>query len=100
MQRRIWSVLTALFLGACGRRPDVPTAPPVPFTPSEPSPAPPPAKVNGANWSADATVLSVVNSGHACGWGTAPNQTRSGVQWRIAMTGDSISLDEDMPNWP
>jgi len=45
-------------------------------------------------------VLSAVNSGHACGWGTAPNQTRSGVQWRIAIAGDSIVLDEDMPNWP
>jgi hypothetical protein len=39
---------------------------------------------NGANWTADATVVSA--TGPACGWGTAPGETRSGVYWKITVT--------------
>jgi hypothetical protein len=52
------------------------------------------------NWTADATVVSVTNPGHSCGWGTTPGDTRSGVGWQIKTTGDSVVLDEDMRNWP
>jgi hypothetical protein len=54
--------------------------------------------VNGANWIADATVLSA--TGLTCGWGAAPGETRNGVLWRITQAGESVTLDEDMPNWP
>lgn len=53
------------------------------------------------NWKADATVVSVTSgTAAACGWGTSQGQTRSAVTWRITATGDAISLDEDMRNWP
>lgn len=77
--------------------------------PSAPSPAaqavtPPAAPapsglVNGANWTADATVVAA-QGGRACGWGTAPGETRAAVQWRIGIQGDAVFLDEDMPNYP
>lgn len=38
--------------------------------------------------------------GFTCGWGTSPGETRSGVLWRITQENDTITLDEDMPNWP
>ena len=53
---------------------------------------------NGANWTANATVVSA--TGAACGWGTAPGETRSGVYWKITVTGDLVRLDEDLRNWP
>ena len=54
-----------------------------------------------ASWRADATVVSVAPGGTpACGWGTSPGEARSGVDWRITLTADAISLDEDMRNWP
>lgn len=90
--------LTAvLLLSACSevRSPTqattTPTATPLPATT-------PTTRLNGANWIGDATVLS--STGGGCGWGTAAGDTRSGVLWRITQTGDSITLDEDMPNWP
>lgn len=70
----------------------------------EPTPLPAqPANTanNTANWRADATVVSVApGSTPACGWGTSLGETRSGVDWRITLTADAISLDEDMRNWP
>jgi hypothetical protein len=54
--------------------------------------------VSAANWITDATVQS--STGGGCGWGTAVGDTRSGVLWRVKQTGDSVTLDEDMPNWP
>lgn len=60
--------------------------------PGNPPPAP--------NWTGDATVVSVTYGGAPpCGWGTSPGATRGGVEWRIVVSGDSISLDEDMRNW-
>ena len=56
---------------------------------------------NTPNWTADATVVSVVaGSTPACGWGTSPGGTRSGVDWRITVTADTVLLDEDVRNWP
>src|SRR5262249_38896253 len=54
---------------------------------------------NGANWIADATVISVTGTG-GCGWGITTGDTRTGVWWRVTQNGGSITLDEDMPNWP
>jgi hypothetical protein len=54
-----------------------------------------------ANWTADAAVLSRTNGGRGtCGWGTAVGETRAGVAWRITIAGASISLEEDMQNFP
>src|SRR5215471_11854932 len=61
--------------------------------------APPATPPNGANWIADATVTSVTGTG-GCGWGITAGDTRTGVWWRITQNGGSITLDEDMPNWP
>lgn len=53
------------------------------------------------NWTADATVVSVTSTGgHACGWGTTPGAQRSGVDWEVTVTGDTVALDEDTRNWP
>jgi hypothetical protein len=38
--------------------------------------------------------------GHACGWGTTAGETRALDGWRIVISGTSVSLDEDMSNWP
>jgi hypothetical protein len=76
-----------------------PAAPPaqLPVTPG-PLPAQP-AYI--PNWKADATVTSANHgSATACGWGTSVGETRNAVQWRITVTADAISLDEDTPNWP
>ncbi|SRR6266508_5544889 len=89
--------LTAvLLLTACSdvRSPTQATTTPTPT----PQPRTPTTSLNGANWIADATVLS--STGGGCGWGTAAGETRSGVLWRITQTGESVTLDEDMPNWP
>jgi hypothetical protein len=61
--------------------------------------APPATPPNGANWIADATVTSVTGTG-GCGWGITAGDARTGVWWRITQNGGSITLDEDMPNWP
>jgi hypothetical protein len=42
----------------------------------------------------------VSGTGLGCGWGLTTGDGRSGVLWRITQTGDSVILDEDMPNWP
>jgi hypothetical protein len=90
--------LTAVLLfTACSdvRSPTQATPTPTPAPQAKTTPTTP---VNGANWIADATVLS--STGGGCGWGTAAGDTRSGVLWRITQTADSVTLDEDMPNWP
>jgi hypothetical protein len=71
-----------------------------PVAPLAPSPLPT-QPANTANWKADAAVVSVApGSTPACGWGTSLGEARSGVDWRITVTADAISLDEDMRNWP
>jgi hypothetical protein len=70
-----------------------------PIAPTKSAPLPEPA--NGANWTASATV-TLVKQGTTppCGWGTSVGETRTGVDWRISLTADQVSLDEDMRNWP
>lgn len=56
---------------------------------------------NTPNWVANATVASVTPGlAPPCGWGTSSGETRSGVEWKLTVTGDAISLDEDLSNWP
>jgi len=111
MQNRNFTVvaLASLFIvGGCSGAGDTTTGPgtflgtplaqPAPH-PAQPQPTPSTAPI--ANWTGDATVVSVAaGSTPACGWGVTPGETRSGVEWRIDVTGDSVSLDEDLPNWP
>ena len=92
------ALTTGLLLSGCSDRSFVPS-PAQPTTSTTPSPAvvattPP----NGANWTADATVIS--STGGGCGWGITAGETRSGVWWRITEKGESVTLDEDMGNWP
>src|SRR5438046_6291100 len=91
------TLLATLLTAACseGRPLTAPTEPPRPTT-ARPAPSSP---INGANWAADAVVVSAT-AGSTCGWGTSPGETRSGVLWRITQENDTITLDEDMPNWP
>ena len=67
-------------------------AAPTSVNPTLPSPS-------GPYWRGDATVLSASNSG-GCGWGRTPGETRSGVLWSILVNGTSVTLNEDMANWP
>ena len=97
--RRVQSAVlcSVLLLAACkgGSQPST-----TPIIPSAPSLVPSPPTSNVANWRADATVLSATTPGRACGWGTSAGEVRTGVDWRITITGGSILLDEDMRNWP
>ena len=95
MKSLILTVTAVLFLAACS---DVRS--PMQSTTTIPTPTPTPmlTSVNGSNWTADATVFS--STGLGCGWGTVAGDTRRGVLWRIMQASDSVTLDEDMPNWP
>ena len=78
-------------IGSAGSTVTPPRAP----TPGTPQTAQTP------NWKGDATVVAVARgSTTPCGWGTSVGDTRNGVQWRITVTADQISLDQDTPNWP
>jgi hypothetical protein len=95
-------VLFSFFLlGGCDQ-PSVAGRTPAEPTPSSLTPGPLPAQpANTPNWKADATVTSAARGSAApCGWGTSVGDTRNAVQWRIAVSADAISLDEDTPNWP
>ena len=85
---------------ACGGgSPAIPVPTPVPSAPTAPVVTPTPRPV--ANWTGDANVTAVRHgTGGPCGWGTTLGETRSGVEWNIQMTGNSITLDQDLPNWP
>jgi len=52
-----------------------------------------------ANWIGDATVTAASGAG-GCGWGRTVGDTRSGVLWRVVISGTTVTLDEDMANWP
>ena len=52
-----------------------------------------------ANWIGDATVTFASGSG-GCGWGRTVGETRSGVLWQVVISGTTVTLDEDMANWP
>jgi hypothetical protein len=63
-----------------------------------PTPTPPstsPTLLSGI-WVGDATLVSLTG----VGCGSMSNATRSGVLWAITQTGSSLSMDEDMSNWP
>jgi hypothetical protein len=93
MKSRLLLLTAVLSYPACSH-----PASPTQATPATSQVPTPTASVNGANWIADATVLSA--TGPTCGWGTAAGETRTGVLWRITQAGESVTLDEDMPNWP
>jgi hypothetical protein len=57
------------------------------------------SSVSSANWIGDATVTAASGSG-GCGWGRKIGETRSGVLWQIVISGTTVTLDEDMANWP
>ena len=90
--------LLIIVCAACGGgSPAAPTS--APTAPSTPVATPPPRPA--ANWTGDATVTAVRRgSGGPCGWGTMLGETTSSVEWNIQMTGSSITLDQDLPNWP
>jgi hypothetical protein len=55
--------------------------------------------VLNVNWIGDATVESASDLG-GCGWGRMAGETREGVLWRVAISGTTVTLEEDMSNWP
>ena len=64
--------------------------------------SPPPTSgttIVNANWIGDATVTMASGSG-GCGWGRTVGETRSGVLWHVVISGTTVTLDEDMANWP
>jgi len=86
--------LILVLCSACSnaRTPTSPTSPP--STSVVPAP---PLSMNGANWIAEAVVLT--SNGGGCGWGTNTGDIGTKL-WRITQDGASITLDEDMQNWP
>ena len=87
----------ALILSACTdvRSPTQTATAPTP-APTSTAPKPPPS-IPTANFVADAVVVAGTGG---CGWGISAGETRTGVLWRITQTDESVTLDEDMPNWP
>jgi hypothetical protein len=96
-------LLVPLSLAACGTS-NNPTGPTTTTAPPVSPMAPPSSPLPGgpvANWTGDATVITATyGHGGPCGWGTTVGETRSGVLWHIRISGESISLEEDIPNWP
>ena len=85
---------------ACGGG-SPPVSAPTPVPTASITPVATPTSRPVGNWTGDATVTAVRRgSGGPCGWGTTLAETRNGVEWNIQMTGSSISLDQDLPNWP
>jgi hypothetical protein len=52
-----------------------------------------------SGWIGDATVLSSSGPG-GCGWGRTPGDTHAGVLWGVSLSGSTVSLDQDLKNWP
>jgi len=100
--RRRSALLVLIFVSAaCGGTYQTPTAPTPPPRASAPTQPVVPASQPVVNWLADATTTAAVyGDGGPCGWGTAIGDTRKGVFWNIRIEGSSISMDEDLPNWP
>lgn len=71
-------------------------------TPTAPGPRPEPVQNlagNRANYVGEAAVVSSLGE-KACGWGTVAGESRSGVLWLVTRSGSSITLEEDVTNWP
>ncbi len=64
------------------------------------SPTQPPARLpsDGSSFLATGTVVAA--SGSVCGWARRVGDTRDDMQFRITRTGDAITIEEDMANWP
>jgi hypothetical protein len=99
MCRNATLFFAVLLLGGCDGSARLTTPTATPSASSGPATVPLPPLPNNANWIAEATVLSATGGG-GCGWGRTPGDTRSGVAWRVEISGESIVLDEDMRNWP
>ena len=93
---RVLVPLVLLMLAACGSDSVIMVA--GPRDDSSPPPTSGTTIVN-ANWIGDATVIGASGSG-GCGWGRTVGETRSGVLWRVVITGSTVTLDEDMANFP
>lgn len=95
-------LVMVLMAGACGGGSPATAPTQVPATMPSPFTMPPaPSRGPVANWHGDATVTAAKRGdGGPCGWGTTVGETRTAVLWNIEMAGDSITLDEDLPNWP
>lgn len=94
------ALVTGFIVAAgCSNGRQLPTTPtPATAPPTVPQPPPP---SGSPNWHGDATVLSVVQgAGGPCGWGTTPGATQQNILWQLAWTDGSVSLDEDVRNWP
>lgn len=98
MKSLLVTVTAVLLLSACSPVGSPTQSTPTPAPTPTPTATPAPTKINGANWIADAIVLS--STGGGCGWGIVAGETRSGVLWKITQTGSAVTLDEDMPNYP
>jgi hypothetical protein len=46
------------------------------------------------------TGTVIAASGSVCGWAQRVGDTRDDMQFRFRREGDSITIDEDMANWP
>ena len=92
---RVFVPLVLLMLAACTDSVSMVTGP---RDDSSQSPTSGSTVIN-ANWIGDATVTTASGSG-GCGWGRTAGDTRSGVLWRVVISGTTVTLDEDMANWP
>lgn len=105
-KRHITQLLLSSFLVACGCHEPGDSGAGLARSPgtslTEPTPPPTqPVTTDTTNWSAEATVVSVAaGSTTPCGWGTSLGNVRRGVAWRITLSGNAISMDEDMRDWP
>ena len=93
--KRLLILLVLLMLAACDSDSLTTVAGPRDESSSPPSGT----TVVGANWTGDAIVTTATGSA-GCGWGRTVGETRSEVLWRVVISGNSVTLDEDMANWP
>ena len=90
-------VLSCGLLADCSNSPVAPTAPPLTMAASVPGSRP---QSGIANWTGDAVVTATGGRSQACGWGTGAGDARPNVEWRVTLDGATVTLDEDMQNWP
>lgn len=85
-------LVSAVLATACGVKP----TPAAPTSNAPPAPLPP----ANLNWVGDAVVTSV-DGGGACFWGTKLGETPQGILWdvRFNATGNGVWMNEDSPNF-